>query len=62
MEGSTIITNENEEPVVDSLREYDPNSMERICCVELPNNNHICIRYLESSTIKDVILKYITFL
>lgn len=33
---------------------YDPNLSERICCVELANNNKIYLNYKESSTIMDV--------
>ena len=34
---------------------YNPNSIERVCCVELENNNKILIPYVESWTIKDLI-------
>lgn len=33
---------------------YDPNSSERIACVELTNNNKVYIAYKETSSIKDV--------
>ena len=36
---------------------YDPNSSSRICCIELPNNSHIFIKYTEKCTIKDLIEK-----
>ena len=38
---------------------YDPNSSSRICCIELPNNSHIFIKYTEKCTIKDLIEKII---
>ena len=58
MEGSTIINNEADDVVFVNEREYDPNSMERLCCVELPNNNKLYLQYVESSTVKDVIFIY----
>ena len=38
---------------------YDPNSSARICCIELPNNSQIFIKYTEKFTIKDLIEKII---
>ena len=38
---------------------YDPNSSARICCIELPNNSQIFIKYTEKYTIKDLIEKII---
>ena len=34
---------------------FNPNSIERVCCIELENNNKILIPYMESWTIKDLI-------
>ena len=34
---------------------YDPNSSVRICCVELPNNSQIFIKYEKEWTIKDLV-------
>lgn len=33
---------------------YNPNSTDRICCIELKNNNKIYIQYGDKWTIKDV--------
>jgi hypothetical protein len=33
---------------------YDPNSLEKICCIELINNNKIYIPYESEWTIRDV--------
>ena len=35
---------------------YDPNSSARICCIELPNNSQIFIKYKETSTVKDILI------
>ncbi|MCQ2817860.1 MAG: hypothetical protein MJ252_11400 [archaeon] len=37
---------------------YDPNSSERICCIELTNNSRVYIGYKETSTIKDVKISF----
>ena len=34
---------------------YDPNSSARICCIELPNNSHIFIKYEKEWTVKDLV-------
>ena len=34
---------------------YDPNSGSRICCIELPNNSQIFIKYTDKYTVKDLI-------
>ena len=34
---------------------YDPNSSARLCCVELPNNSQIYIKYEKEWTVKDLI-------
>ena len=38
---------------------YDPNSSSRICCIELPNNSQIFVKYTDRYTIKDLIQKII---
>jgi hypothetical protein len=38
---------------------YDPNSSSRICCIELPNNSQIFLKYTDRYTIKDLIQKII---
>lgn len=40
---------------------YDPNSSERICCIELENNNKVYLSYKETSTIRDVRYLYLLF-
>jgi hypothetical protein len=37
---------------------YDPNSLEKICCIELINNNKIYLPYESEWTIRDVRHKY----
>ena len=54
METTTIQTEIEELPEEIVDKEYDPNSSERLCSIELPNNNNITIRYQENWTIKDV--------
>ena len=34
---------------------YDPNSSARICCIELPNNSQMFIKYEREWTVKDLI-------
>ena len=34
---------------------YDPNSSIRLCCIELPNNSQIFIKYDKDWTVKDLI-------
>jgi hypothetical protein len=46
---------QNEEDINDEESQYNPNSIERICCVELENNNKILISYMENWTIRDLI-------
>lgn len=41
---------------------YDPNSLEKICCIELVNNNKIYIPYESEWTIRDVSLIQINYL
>ena len=54
METNTIQA-ELEEIIEENVdKEYDPNSSERLCSIELPNNNNITIRYQENWTVKDV--------
>ena len=56
METNTIQA-ELEEIIEENVdKEYDPNSSERLCSIELPNNNNITIRYQENWTVKDVTL------
>ena len=43
------------EELNDDELHYNPNSIERVCCIELENNNKILISYMESWTIKDLI-------
>ena len=38
---------------------YDPNSSSRICCIELPNNSQIFIKYTDKYTVKDLVEKII---
>ena len=37
-------------------KSYDPKSSARICCIELPNNSKIFIKYKEASTVKDILI------
>ena len=41
-------------------KHYDPNSSARILCIELPNNSQIFIKYMEKSTVTDIIQKILT--
>ena len=38
---------------------YDPNSSARICCIELPNNSNIFIKYEKEWTVRDLIISVI---
>ena len=38
---------------------YDPNSSSRVCCIELPNNSQIFIKYTDKYTVKDLVEKII---
>ena len=38
---------------------YDPNSSSRICCIELPNNSQMFIKYTDKYTVKDLVEKII---
>ena len=46
---------DNEEYFQSMKMVYDPNSSDRIICIELENNQHIYINYEENWTIKDLI-------
>ncbi len=46
---------ENDEINSQDIIKYDPTSDEKICCIELINNNKLYIRFESEWTIKDVI-------
>ena len=43
--------NDDEEAQIDKINKYDPNCSERICNIELKNNNQILISYSENDSI-----------
>ena len=50
---------DNEEFLKAVRKVYDPNTSDRIVCIELENNQHIYINYKENWTIKELILSII---
>ena len=52
--------NESEERVAYSQMDYDPNTSEKIVCVELANNQQIFIEYKSGWTIRNLISEVIT--